>query len=156
MSTKRLLSIATILGILAIGLAQLDSHANNPSRPRLQELRSFEVLQFEPIFDQTPRIDYPELSQQLSELLRTQKLLPSASPADGVIRASCRGYECKTVRLTVSQGQSGPEVWHTDTQTYKFWPWFQRPSRQVASDLMSQLSQHYHGAPSAQVSSTAP
>ena len=147
MFLKRLLFMALLVSMCAIGFTQPVT-ANSPTHSDIHSLQNFEVQQFEPIYDQTNRIDYPELTQYLHELLAKDGQLPIASHAEGVIRVSCQGFNCRKARLSVHEGENGPAIWHTETSIYRLGAWYPRSLRAVARGLMDQLNAHYQEVPS--------
>lgn len=123
--------------------------ADGSSSLRLGDLKSFEVDQYNTAFG-TERVpieaEYPPI---LRTALNQETSLPKGSPADGVIHMYCVKWpECNDIKVNVTAGWDGPEVWSTVTKKYKFFStwWFGNivnPPEYLTRDIIKQLAVAY-------------
>jgi hypothetical protein len=141
---------ALLAGLLLTGSVSAVAEADEPlAKPRLGDLKSFEVEQYTESFSHERDFIEPEYVQQLTTALEHERALPKASPADGVIRLRCvKGPECNDLKLSVTYGSDGPEVWSVTEKRYKFFTtwWFGnilKPSQTLTTEFIQQLAEAY-------------
>lgn len=140
---------AMLIGAAAVTCGTLT--AVQADTPRLGDLRSFEVQEFNQVFD-NQRVDlHAEFLPELMTALSNQNALPKASPAEGVIHMRCANNhmpECNRIITTVTVGDKGPVVWRNESKAYKFFStwWFGNipvPPEQLTVKVIQQLADDY-------------
>lgn len=96
--------------------------ATTTSPVGLGSLTSFEVSQLRTPFATHSYAMRAELPEYLRVALRQHPELPTATPAQGVIHLACLDdYRCTTLKLSVTQGDTGPELWQQTFNNSTWW-----------------------------------
>ena len=154
---KIVVKFSKCLSILTLGLSLLGlpvSFAQESAVPKLNDLKTFEVEQFHGRFSNYSRHLEAEYYTHLTHALSQERSLQSKTPAEGVIHLSCANLfgDCYNVKVSVTAGQNGPEVWSTKVGNYDLYTsfWFggyEKGPKRVAKLIIQQLAKAYQQDP---------
>jgi hypothetical protein len=128
--TFALLSCFALVALASTSLAADPPMASPELRPTsattvpagLGSLASFEVSQLRTPFATHSYAMRAELPEYLRAAVRQHPSLPKATPAQGMIHLTCLDdYRCTSIKLSVTQGETGPELWQQTFSNSTWW-----------------------------------
>ncbi|MBY0404486.1 MAG: hypothetical protein K2X66_11355 [Cyanobacteria bacterium] len=123
--------------------------ATSEQLDKLSALRSFEVEVFTQTFPGYRQPMDADNIQYLRNALNRNNLLPKGSPAQGFLHLECAHQpECNLMRLYVTEGRHGQEVWSKTYPKYKlFVTWWlhniEDPMEKLSQKMVQELAADY-------------